>query len=205
VPVIVGLPAGMSEDQLKAIGAGAASSGSVAMFHAVGNTPEAPTLEDALGGRQPLRTVMVGPAELRAARDELTTSDTDRIGAVCVGTPHDSGAEFRRLVELLDDRHVAPAMQFFASTGREVLTEIELRGWADRLRSCGITIVTDTCTYITPILAEVDGAAMTDSAKWAYYAPGNIGVDVVFGSIEDCVATAVAGRLVRDEPMWADA
>jgi len=204
VPVIVGLPAGMSEDQLKAIGAGAASSGSVAMFHAVGNTPEAPTLEAALGGRQPLRTVMVGPAELRAARDELTTSDTDRIGAVCVGTPHYSVAEFRRLVELLGDRHVAPATQFFASTGRDVLTEIELRGWADRLRSCGITIVTDTCTYITPILAEVDGAAMTDSAKWAYYAPGNIGVDVVFGSIEDCVATAVAGRLVRDESMWAD-
>jgi len=204
VPVIVGLPTGVSEDRLKAIGAGAASSGSVAMFHAVGSTPEAPTLDAALGGRPPLRTVVVGPDELRAARDQLTTATTDRIGAVCVGTPHYSVSEFGRLVRLLADRPVAPGVQFFASTGREVLTEIKLRGWADTLRAAGITIVTDTCTYITPILAEVDGAAMTDSAKWAYYAPGNIGVEVVFGSIEDCVATAVAGHLVRDASVWAN-
>ena len=204
VPVIVGLPAGVNEDRLKAIGAGAASSGSVAMFHAVGSTPEAPTLEAALGGRPPLRTVTVGPAELRAARDELTTAATDRIGAVCVGTPHYSVAEFGRLVELLAGRRVAPGIQFFATTGREVLTEIKLRGWARALRESGVGIVTDTCTYITPILAEVDGAVITDSAKWAYYAPGNIGVEVVFGSIEDCVATAVAGRLSRDEAVWVN-
>jgi len=204
VPVIVGLPPGSSEDHLKAIGAASASSGSVAMFHAVGSTPEAPTLEAALGGRPPLRTVVVGPAELREARDQLTTATTDRIGAVCVGTPHYSVSEFGRLVDLIGDQRVAAGMQFFASTGRDVLTEIKLRGWADRLLAAGVTIVTDTCTYITPILAEVDGAAMTDSAKWAYYAPGNIGVEVVFGSIEDCVATAVAGRLLRDDSVWAD-
>ena len=46
---------------------------------------------------------------------------------------------------------------------------------------------------------------MTDSAKWAYYAPGNLGVEVVFGSLEDCVESAVAGRVVRDEGLWANA
>ena len=50
VPAIVGLLPGTTEETLKALGAGAASSGSVAMFHAVGITPEAPTLEAALGG-----------------------------------------------------------------------------------------------------------------------------------------------------------
>ena len=43
---------------------------------------------------------------------------------------------------------------------------------------------------------------MTDSAKWAYYAPGNIGAEVVFGSTEECIASAVAGRVVRDESAW---
>ena len=45
---------------------------------------------------------------------------------------------------------------------------------------------------------------MTDSAKWAYYAPGNLGLEVVFGSTEDCVESAILGRVVRDEGIWAD-
>ena len=43
-------PPTSTEDQLKALGAAAASSGAVAMFHAVGVTPEAASLEAATGG-----------------------------------------------------------------------------------------------------------------------------------------------------------
>ncbi len=206
IPVIDGLADGLSEDRLKAIGAAAASSGSVAMFHAVGSTPEAPTLDAALGGRDATETILVTPAELRGARDQLTTAtDTDRVGAICVGTPHYSVGEFARLVDLIGSQRVASGVQFLVSTGRYVLTEVALRGWADRLGDAGVRIITDTCTYISPLLADVDGAVMTDSAKWAYYAPGNIGVDVVFADLGECVATAVSGRLTRDESMWADA
>ena len=56
VPAIVGLPMTTTEDQLKALGAAAASSGALAMFHAVGITPEAPTLEAATGGWNPRST-----------------------------------------------------------------------------------------------------------------------------------------------------
>ena len=206
VPVIAGVPPQLSEDRLKAIGAATASSGSVAMFHAVGSTPEAPTLDSALHGQPALGTVKVTASDLRTARDQLSTATmAGVVGAVCVGTPHYSVSEFSRLMDLIGSRHVAKGIQLVATTSREVLTEVDLRGWGDRLRSSGVKIVTDTCSYITPILADFDGAAMTDSAKWAYYAPGNIGVDVVFGSVEDCVATAVSGRLTRDESVWADA
>ena len=64
-------------------------------------------------------------------------------------------------------------------------------------------VVTDTCTYFTSIIDETAGTSMTDSAKWSYYAPGNLGVEVVFGSLEDCVESAVAGRVLRDEGLWA--
>jgi predicted aconitase len=81
VPVLDGLPASATEDQLKALGAGAASSGAVALFHAVGVTPEAPTLDAALHGRAPERVVEVTPAALRAARDSLTTAAGGRLSA----------------------------------------------------------------------------------------------------------------------------
>jgi predicted aconitase len=39
---------------------------------------------------------------------------------------------------------------------------------------------------------------MTDSAKWAYYAPGNIGASVIFGSTQECIESAAAGRVIRE-------
>ena len=53
VPAVVGLPPGVAEDRLKALGAAAASSGAVALLHVVGSTPEAPTLAEALARRGP--------------------------------------------------------------------------------------------------------------------------------------------------------
>jgi hypothetical protein len=80
---------------------------------------------------------------------------------------------------------------------------VERRGWLGPLEDAGVQVVTDTCTYVTPILRPSAGAVMTNSAKWAYYAPGNIGVDVVFGGLEECVRTAIEGRLWRDDALWA--
>ena len=204
VPAIVGLPADTGEDRLKALGAAAASSGAVAMFHAVGITPEAPTLEMATGGALPPE-IQITPDRLRAAREELSTVAGDELGAVSVGTPHASVAELERLVGLLGrGARVHERIRFYVNTGRDVMNEAERRGWIGALDTAGVQVVTDTCTYIAPILGEVRGAVMTDSAKWAWYAPGNIGVDVVMGSLEDCVLSAMAGRVVRDESIWSD-
>ncbi|MFN3219487.1 MAG: aconitase X [Acidimicrobiales bacterium] len=204
VPVITGAPAGLSEDRLKAIGSAGASSGSLAMFHVVGSTPEAPDLETACGGRTPAERHDVTSADLRVARDQLTTTTDTRLGAISLGTPHYSVAEFARVVELLGNRRIHRDVHAYINTGRSVLNEIGLRGWTARLERAGVQIVTDTCTYITPVMADVHGTAMTDSAKWAYYAPGNLGLDVAFGSVEECIESAVRGEVVRDDRVWGD-
>jgi predicted aconitase len=199
VSAIVGLPAATGEDRLKALGAAAASSGSVALFHAVGVTPEAPTLEAATGGDQ-VPIVDVTMRRLRDARDELSSASVERLGAVCVGTPHASVAELERLAALVaEDR---PRVGLYVNTGRDALAEAERTGVLEHLETAGVQVVTDTCTYLAPILHDVRGAVMTDSAKWAWYAPGNIGVDVVFGSLEECVRSASLGRVWRDEGLW---
>jgi predicted aconitase len=202
VPVIDGLEHA-SEDQLKALGAGAASSGAVALFHAVGITPEAPTIHDAFGGRAPEETVEVTAEAIVRARDSLTTFGGQEITGVSLGTPHFSIAEFAALLPLIEDVRIHPAIEFYVSTNRFVLEVIERRGWREIFTAAGIQIVVDTCTYITPILKRERGAIMTNSAKWAYYAPGNIGVDVVFGSTAECVRSAAAGRVWRDESLWS--
>jgi predicted aconitase len=202
VAAIVGVPADTSEDRMKALGAAAASSGSVAMVHAVGVTPEAPTLEAATR-RGEVRELRVSTARLRASRDELSTGSFQRLGAVSVGTPHASLAELERLAGLLGTDEVA--VPLYVNVGRDVLAEAEGRGLASRLESMGVRVVSDTCTYISPVMDEVNGSVMTDSAKWAWYAPANLSVDVVIGGLEECVRSAVAGRVLLDETLWADA
>lgn len=202
IPAIVGLPTTATEDDLKALGAAGASSGSLAMFHAVGLTPEAPTLEAATGGES-ARTSTITAADIRAARDELSHTTSTTLTSINLGTPHYSVSEIGRLHAALVGKTVHKSIAFYVSTGREVLAEAGLRGWVEPLEAAGVTFVTDTCTYITPIVRDTTGVAMSDSAKWAYYAPGNIGVESIFASLGECVESAVAGRIIRDDELWS--
>lgn len=190
VPVLVGLDERADEDRLKGLGAAAASSGAVGMFHAVGVTPEAPDLETAMGGAEAVRVVRAEAETMRTARSELGSS-TGPLGAISVGTPHYSLTQLKRLSVLVEGKR--SRVPFYVNTGRQVLAEAETAGLLTPILGFGATLVTDTCTYITPILGEVAGPVMTDSAKWAYYAPGNLGVSVVFADMESCVASAVGG------------
>ena len=196
VAVIVGLDHRASEDRLKALGAAAASSGAVAMFHVAGVTPEAATAEAALAGRTPKRAVVIDVDDLTRARDSLNHGEGP-LGAISVGTPHFSLAELGMLAAMVEG--LSTRVPFYVSTSRDALTRAEESGSIAGIEAFGATIVTDTCTYITPIMDDVRGVVMTNSAKWAFYAPGNLGVDVVFAGLDACVASAVSGDLVMGE------
>lgn len=207
VAALTGLPGdltdgGRTEDRLKALGATAASAGGVALFHVVGVTPEAPTLDAVV--RPGARAVRVTNADLRAARDRLNTVTEGQLDAVSLGTPHFSVAEFAQLAaELADGLPFADSVAVYVSTSRGVLEQARELGYAQAVERAGGRILTDTCTYVTPVLDPRARTVMTNSGKWAWYAPANLGIDTVLGSLAECVASARSGRAVRDERVWA--
>lgn len=186
VATIYGLDDRADEDRLKAVGAAAASTGAVGMFHVAGVTPEAGIL-----GGDPARHVPVD-RELIVETIGATAASSGRLGAVSIGTPHASSAELERLATLVDGRRAQ--VPFYVNTGRDVAAASAAA--LSSIESFGATVVTDTCTYITPIIGAVDGVVMTNSGKWAYYAPANLGVEVALGSLADCVESAVKGEVV---------
>ena len=95
-------------------------------------------------------------------------------------------------------------MRLHVSASRFVLAEIEAREWRDALESAGAELLVDTCTYFPLAPPGSSGSVMTNSAKWACYAPGGLGSRVAFGSLAECVRSAVAVRVVRDERRWSD-
>ena len=203
IPVITGLGVTPSEDQLKALGAAAASSGTVALFHMVGVTPEAPTPEAAFQGRQPSRVVPVTLEMLRAARRELTTAEGDQLDMVVLGSPHFSLAEFKELAQLITGKHRHPGVQFLVTSSRAMTHFADRAGYLQALHEFGGRVTVDSCILATPMLPAEIKTLMTNSGKYAYYAPGLLNTWVTYGSLADCVESAIEGRVVRDEKLWA--
>jgi len=203
VAAITGVPTRTNEDRLKALGAAAASTGAVGLFHIVGVTQEAPDLASVLGGREPERTIAVTATMLRQARDRLSTATagSDHIDAVAVGSPHFSADEFRALAAFAGGRRFR--IPFYACTGRGVLAELQRADLLTPLKASGVEIIVDTCVVVAPVLPPEAGVLMTNSGKFAFYAPANTGFATVYGSLADCVESAVAGRVTRDERLWS--
>jgi predicted aconitase len=188
-----------TEDQLKALGAAAASSGSVGLFHVIGVTPEAPSRAAACGNSAPEKIIRLDLAALAAARAGLSTTSRsagDPIDAVAIGSPHLSVEELRTLDRLLGDRRCSKSL--YACTGRHTLAALRDEGLIERLSIRGVTVVVDTCIVVTPVLPHGTGVLVTNSGKFAHYARPNTGYDVVFASLMECIESAVRGSLHLD-------
>ena len=203
IPVIYGLAVSPAEDQLKALGAASASSGGVALFHVVGVTPEAPTLEAAFQNKFPHETIDATMDLLRNARAELTHTDSDELDMVVLGSPHFSLAEFKRLAPLVEGKQKNSNVKFLVTSSRAMTQLAERAGYLDSLQSFGAQLTVDTCILTTPMLPPEIKRLMTNSAKFAYYTPGLLGRKIAFGSLKDCVESAVEGKIIRDDSLWA--
>ena len=202
IPVIDGMSVAPNEDQLKALGAAASSSGAVAMFHIVRVTPEAPSLESAFQGKQPEEIIQVTMDMLRQSRRELTQTDSEVLDMVVLGSPHFSLAEFKLLAPLVHGKQKHPKVQFLVTSSRAMTQLARQAGFLDVLQDFGAQLTVDTCILTSPMLPTEVRYLMTNSAKFAYYTPGLLRRQIAFGSLKDCVASAIKGRVVRDETLW---
>jgi len=206
IPVIDGLPAEATDDQLKALGAAAASSGAVALFHAVGVTPEADTIQDAFQGDVPEQVIEVHFADLQKAWKDLSTAQEGaKLDLVVLGCPHFSFVEFRKLAEIIQahkNQTLHPDVKFFVISHQVSYALLQRSSFLDILKDFGVQISLDTCVFHTPMVSPDTKVLMTNSGKCAYYAPGELKVEVAFGSLLDCVVSAIKGYICRKDISW---
>ncbi|MGZ9190512.1 MAG: aconitase X [Nitrospira sp.] len=202
IPVIDGMIVRPEEDQLKAFGAAAASSGGVALFHMVGVTPEARSLEEAFRGHASMETIPITMERLRESRRELTHTNSNKLDMVVLGSPHFSLAEYKRLAPLVNGQRKHADVKFLVTSSRAMTQLARQAGLLESLEAFGAQITVDTCILTSPMLPAEIQNLMTNSAKFAYYTPGLLGRSIAFGSLEDCVNSAVAGEIIREETAW---
>lgn len=197
IPVIEGLPETTLTEDLKALSAAAASSGSVALFHVLGITPEAHTLEIAFQGKRPPLVKNVGEEDILDAKRGLTTSEGGQVDLVALGCPHASYNEIARLAKIMNGRKVKKGVEFWVQTNRTVYRWLEQTGVLNALESSGIKLLEDTCILNWALDNWDFHLAVSNSGKFAHYAPGIMGCQVVFGGLEKCVEAAVTGEARR--------
>lgn len=210
IPLILGLEqAAPTSDDLKAFGAAFATTSAAPMFHIAGVTPEASP--DTVS-RDLLRSIAVTKADLAASWNELNSAPNNhagnnRVGLVAIGSPHASLSELERLAALCRGRIKHHDTALVVTCGRAVYEKAAEAGFVAALETFGAQLLTDTCWCMLgePIVPRDARNVMTNSGKYAHYAPGLVGRSARFGSLADCVDAACDGYVAGIVPGWLEA
>ena len=201
IPVLTG---DMTQPNLirhKHFGAAAASSGGVEMYHIVGITPEAPTLEAAFGPRKPKETLRYDAAERRRIYDKINSNGSSPdVDFVMLGCPHYSIEQIWETVKLLDGRKVSKNCRLWVFTSRAVKAVADRNGYTKAIRDAGGIVLTDTCSSISQAVPKGTKVAALDSAKQAHYLPAFMNIEAWFGSTADCINAACTGKWTGEAP-----
>jgi predicted aconitase len=201
IPVVVGKYSQPEIVRLKHFGAAASSSGGVEMYHIVGVTPEAETLEMAFGPKRPLETFRYGKEEQRRVYDRLNANGRDsNVDFVMLGCPHAAIEQLRDVARLLDGKKVSGNTALWIFTSRAVKGQAREEGLLATLANAGAVLLTDTCSAFAQALPPGTKVAALDSAKQVHYLPAILGVQAWFGSTTDCINAALTGRWTGERP-----
>ncbi|WP_291383860.1 MULTISPECIES: aconitase X catalytic domain-containing protein [Achromobacter] len=196
-PVFTGIPSDPTLEQLKALSAALAASGAVSMFHAVGVTPEAPTLEAAFGGNAPEKVLVFDDAEKKKAEAALNKEPSDHVDWILVGCPNASVQEIREVAEALEGKKVHPEVALWVTTAGAMYAMAERMGYIQTIKDAGGTVVRETCPFLarSRVIAPAKGyrTLTTNSAKMAFYAPGQFGLPTHYGNLNRVMQAAVSG------------
>ncbi|MEB0076616.1 aconitase family protein [Pseudomonas sp. CCI3.2] len=207
IPVICGLETRQPTlDDLKAFGAAFATTSGAPMFHIVGVTPEAATVEHALGNQPAPRTLHITLEDLQGSWKELNSAEEAKVDLVSLGNPHFSLSECATLAALCHGHTKHPDLAMVITCGRAIHAQAIKAGYVTALESFGAQFVTDTCWCMLgePVVPVQARTLMTNSGKYAHYAPGLVGRLVHFGSLAACVDAACAGETKGRLPRWLD-
>ena len=203
IPLILGLKQQHPDlDNLKAFGAAFATTSAAPLFHIAGVTPEALDPAQVLDG--PLPVLKVSLEDLLLSWHELNSARDPQVDVVSLGNPHFSLSEFAHLARLCQGRKRHPDVVLAITCGRAVLEQARAAGHVGVLEAFGAVIVSDTCWCMLgePVIPPAARNLMTNSGKYAHYAPGLVGRKVHFASLAECVDAACSATASGRLPAW---
>lgn len=195
IGVVEGMQGSPQSEDLKSLCAAAAAAGSVALLHIVGVTPEASTSEEAFGGNIPKDEFIITEEDIVQTRYGMCSNTKDKVDFVALGCPHYTINEIVKVHKLLNGRSIHSDTAFWIYANSYALRLAEKMEIRDDLEKSGVIMRAETCMIISPVRDWGFQTMMTDSGKCSYYGPAECGTEMIFASVEECVESAVTGRV----------
>lgn len=190
-PVFVNMPANPSPAALMNLGAQLNTAGNVPLYHIVGVTPEARTLEEAFQGKDPERVITITEEDLSKVHEKITESGGD-IDFALFGCPHFNIDQVAQVANLVNDKKLAVPLWIMTSSLTKELAK--RMGYLELINRAGGDIVDDTCMD-QPCWQFLYGKkGITDSPKCAYYTKRRK-MDFVIRNVEECIDAAIRGEI----------
>ena len=199
IPLIRGLEGSHpSEDDLKALCAAFGTTSAAPLLHIAGLTPEA-----GLAPAPDADRVTLDRKDFARLWDDFNRG-AKTVDLVALGSPHFSAAECAAFAGLMEGARVAPDVTAIVTLGRGTLAAITANGVRQRLERAGVRIIPDLCwcSISEPVFPPQAKVLMTNSGKYAHYAPGLSNRSTRFGSLAHCAATAQSGTAPTAPPAW---
>lgn len=168
----------LNSDKLKSLGATMAASGSVALYHVEGITPEYQKSID-----DDLEKIEIGKEEINENKSKLNSSDDADL--ICIGCPHCSIEEVKEALSIFKKEGRTFKGDIWICTSRYVKNELERNGIAQEVEKYA-KLLADTCMIVTPIEDNYSKTA-TNSGKAAIYLPSLCKQKVRFGDLESLI------------------
>jgi predicted aconitase len=193
--VFDGLPSTMTIEQCKYLTSPLTVDGACTMCHMVGVTPEAPTLEAALGGKRPREVVRVTNKDLQGVRDMFNTVSPAEIQLAVFGCPHLTFTEMQELASLLEGKRLKAGAQLMIGVSHMTAGLAAEAGCVDTLEKAG-AIITNCCVTGQNPLVHIRGvdAVATNSARGArFFQTQTAGrCRTYYGDMKDCLDLVTA-------------
>jgi hypothetical protein len=197
VPLVDGIETPPGSDALKHFGAAMASYGSVALFHMPGVTAEHWDRRRPAGMRAG-RPRSIDRAEMEAFV-AASGAAGDKVDVVVFGAPQLSLIEMAAVADAIDGRRVHAATTLIVTTSPEIKHAADRMGLTARIEASGAVVAAGICFYQSYAgeIAEANGwkRLLTNSAKLVNII-GGYGYRPTLASLERCIDSAVAGRIV---------
>jgi predicted aconitase len=196
VPVLTGT-AKPTTTQYQKLNSAIHTGGGVSMYHIPGSTPEAPTVEWALGGKKAKRETMIGEKELKNAYDTLNYHTTDVVDMVYLGCPHLNLVDMMLLARKLEGKKCK--IPLWIMTNPWLYDIAKNLGYAKIFADAGAFLMSGACLAAMGAVPEGVKTVAVDTAKQAYYVTGcypddGNRLEVCYGTTDDCIDAALTGK-----------
>jgi len=186
-------------EEAKQLGAAINVPGGSAMFHIVGVTPEAPTLETAFGGNEPVGAYVFDESAKKKVHKDINHQPRGNVNMVFFGCPHLTLHEIKEIATMIEGEKVAKETRLWVMTTHSIRASAERLGYAQVIEESGGELLADGCLLTYYVYSDSKKPSLeriaTDSVKQGLGARRSFGSKVFFGDTKQCVDIAINGRV----------